>query len=325
MKIKYFIGPMSKNVVDACVEYISTTENNIGFIPSRRQVEYNGGYVNNWTTKQFKDYICNTSAYLVRDHAGPGQGLYDDDGFKSLEKDCEFMDMIHIDPWKKYPDYESGLLWTLDMIRFCYERNPTITYEVGTEQSIRKFEANELDRFLQDLRSTLKDNQYQQIRYCVVQSGTSLKENINTGLYDSQRLEQMIQITKKHNLLSKEHNGDYLPPHLIKEKMSIGLDSINIAPEFGQIEIKTYLEQIEKNEPDLIECLWEICYNSNRWKKWVDNTFNPIKQKKELINICGHYVLSSDEFLAKIRPAFRGIDEEIKNNVKLKLEKLYFG
>ena len=35
---------MSKNVVDSIIEF----GGELGFIPSRRQVDYNGGYVNNW-------------------------------------------------------------------------------------------------------------------------------------------------------------------------------------------------------------------------------------------------------------------------------------
>ena len=48
---KFYIGPMSKNVVDSIIEFTGETNNKIGFVPSRRQVEYNGGYVNNSTTE----------------------------------------------------------------------------------------------------------------------------------------------------------------------------------------------------------------------------------------------------------------------------------
>ena len=78
--VKYFIGPMTKNVVDAILEFSEETENVIGFIPSRRQVEYDGGYVNNWTTKEFSEYV-NGRLPIKRDHSGPGQGYTDDDGF----------------------------------------------------------------------------------------------------------------------------------------------------------------------------------------------------------------------------------------------------
>ena len=61
--------------------------------------------------------------------------------------------------------------------------------------------------------------------------------------------------------------------------MQLGLDSINIAPEFGLIETNTYLD----NEID-IEKFWKICYDSNRWVKWVSKDFNPVINKIELIS-----------------------------------------
>ena len=74
--MKYFIGPMSKNVVDTIIEFCNQTNNRIGLIPSRRQVEWDGGYVNNWTTKNFSEYVTRKSNLITlqRDHSGPGQG-----------------------------------------------------------------------------------------------------------------------------------------------------------------------------------------------------------------------------------------------------------
>ena len=128
------------------------------------------------------------------------------------------------------------------------------------------------------------------------------------------KLIQMINVCKKHNVISKEHNGDYIPASLIKEKMSLGLDSINIAPEFGLIETQTYID----NGID-IDKFWKICYESKRWEKWVDSNFDPFTQKEELIKICGHYVLSHPDFL-KIKP---NIDDIIKLNIKNKLNELH--
>jgi len=309
---KYYIGPMSKNVVDAILEYCDETGNMIGLIPSRRQVEYNGGYVNDWTTETFSKYA--DKLLLKRDHSGPSQGYTDDDGFDSLAYDCKHLDMIHIDPWKQYPSYEDGLSWTVKMIKFCYIQNPNVEFEVGTEESIRKFEAKELDILLTDLELSLSTKEYRQIKYIVIQSGTSLKETSNTGDYDKERLVSMITVANNHDLLSKEHNGDYIPTRLIKEKFSLGLDAINIAPEFGLIETQSYLD----NGID-VEQFYTICYNSKRWEKWVDEKFNPYTQKLELIKICGHYVLSTPEFL-NIKP---NIDNIIKLNIKQKLNNLY--
>tara|TARA_R110002050_G_scaffold32108_1_gene82787 strand:+ start:1 stop:945 length:945 start_codon:yes stop_codon:yes gene_type:complete len=313
MNPKYFIGPMSKNIVDAIIEFCNETNNQIGLIPSRRQVEGDGGYVNNWTTEQFSEYT-KMKLVLKRDHAGPGQGYNDDDGYKSLEEDCKFFNTIHIDPWKKYPKYEEGLQWTIDMITFCYNLNRSITYEIGTEEAIRRFDSTELDMLLNDLHVKLEEDIFNQIKYLVIQSGTSLKGNTNTGEYDKTRLLDMVKIAKSWNLISKEHNGDYIPVELIKEKMSLGLDSINIAPEFGLIETQTYLN----NGIDL-DKFWKICYDSKRWEKWVSSKFDPFTQKEELIKICGHYILSNPEF-QKIKP---NIDNLIKSNIKKKLNELF--
>ena len=154
------------------------------------------------------------------------------------------MDIIHIDPWKKYPSYADGLKHTIAMIEYCFKENPKIKFEVGTEESIRRFEPLELDNLMNDLEKKLSPAIFDNIQYLVIQSGTSLKENENTGKYDQSRLEDMINI-QKNNVLSKEHNGDYMPEKLINEKMSLGLDSINIAPEFGLIETETYLDKIK--------------------------------------------------------------------------------
>ena len=74
--IKYFIGPMSENVVNSVIEFTAQENIEIGFIPSRRQVDYNGGYVNNWNTQEFSKYVRSKSSKIVicRDHGGENQG-----------------------------------------------------------------------------------------------------------------------------------------------------------------------------------------------------------------------------------------------------------
>jgi hypothetical protein len=323
MKTKYFIGPMSKNIVDTIIEFCNETDNNIGLIPSRRQVEWDGGYVNKWTTKDFTDYVKSKTnkILLVRDHSGPGQGQIDDGGYESLTEDCKYLDLIHIDPWKKYPSFNLGLKETIRMIEHCYELNPNIQYEIGTEEAIRRFEPYELSDLVHQLKSRLEPEVFNQIKYLVIQSGTSLKGTTQTGNYDSTRLKEMIEVCKQNNLISKEHNGDYIPVSIIKEKFNLGLDSINIAPEFGLIETQTYLNEIEDNV--LLEKYFQICYNSKKWEKWVNSDFDPYTQKQDLIKICGHYVLSYPEFIEEIKNKLPNIDTKIKNNIKNKLNELY--
>lgn len=82
---KYYIGPMSKNVVDCVIKH--GQQYSIGLIPSRRQVDYCGGYVNNWDTKTFSEYVrsSNSSVLLCRDHGGQNQGQEEDDGSESFK------------------------------------------------------------------------------------------------------------------------------------------------------------------------------------------------------------------------------------------------
>jgi hypothetical protein len=131
----------------------------------------------------------------------------------------------------------------------------------------------------------------------------------------------MIEVARSYDMLSKEHNGDYIPAEVIKEKFSLGLDAINIAPEFGLIETLTYLKEIE--DVTLFNRFWQICYDSKRWVKWVNSDFNPEVNRKELIKICGHYVLSNPEFINEIKSQFPGIDEKVKQNITNKLNELY--
>ena len=304
---------MSKNVVDSIIEF----DGNFGFIPSRRQVDYNGGYVNSWTTGEFATYV-NGRVPIERDHGGIGQGYKHDDGIESFMHDCRYFDKIHIDPWKEYQDFDKGLQETIDCINFIYlvMEKKKIKFEVGTEESIRRFEVVELENLLRHLEFELLPEIFENIEYVVVQSGVGLdlgKQN-NTGTFDFDRLEKMIGVCKKFGKKSKEHNGDYLSNDEYKVRFEMGLDSINIAPEFGQIETLCYLEEMGED----IDEYYNICYESKRWEKWVDKDFVPEDNKKELIEICGHYVFSDESFL-DIKP---DIDDKIKKVIKEKLRSL---
>ena len=82
MNPKLFIGPMSKEIVDAVIDYPAP----LGLIPSRRQVDHESGYVNGWVTETFCEYVRSRTdnVLLVRDHCGPNQGYHIDNGIESF-------------------------------------------------------------------------------------------------------------------------------------------------------------------------------------------------------------------------------------------------
>ena len=74
------VGPMSKNCVDATIELADQYKTPLMLIASRRQIDseqFGGGYVENWSTKKFADYVrskdINQNIILARDHGGPWQ------------------------------------------------------------------------------------------------------------------------------------------------------------------------------------------------------------------------------------------------------------
>jgi len=79
--MKFFIGVMSKNVIDNVIKFATENNEDITLIPSRRQIDYDGGYVNNWTTAEFISYIKekNKNIKIERDHSGHSQGTNEDD------------------------------------------------------------------------------------------------------------------------------------------------------------------------------------------------------------------------------------------------------
>ena len=149
--MKYWIGPMSKNVVDAVID----SEGDFGFIPSRRQVDYNGGYVNNWTTGEFAKYV--NGRVLIQRSWWYRARLYYDGGYVFYD-DSKYFDILHIDPWKWYSKFEDGLQQTIDYINYVYLvlENKDIKFEVGTEESIKRFEHYELEKLLSELEKSLK-------------------------------------------------------------------------------------------------------------------------------------------------------------------------
>lgn len=323
--MNFCFGPMTKNVVDTMIQFsLEHSEKEFSFIPSRRQIEYNGGYVNDWNTADFTKYVKekNNKIVIERDHSGPNQGLFEDDGFESLTNDAKHLDIIHIDPWKKYSNIDEGINSTVKMINHYYAINPNLLYEICTEEAIRPFSVEEIDYIVQEIKNKLDETIFLKIKYLVIQCGTKLSERKNTGEFDENKLSEMLSISKKYNMIAKEHNGDWVSLSTIKRKYELGLTCINIAPEFGEIETSIILNRIKKSSLDDYNKFYEICFQSGKWKKWVTSDFDHENKKDDLILICGHYNLTNPEFI-EIKKKYSNIDNEIKQSIYDKLLELY--
>ena len=305
---RLFVGPMSKEIVDVVLEY-SQKKNTLGLIPSRRQVEHSGGYVNNWSTNQFAQYVRHRSdsVCLVRDHGGPSQGNTKDDGLESFSQDinCNF-DILHIDPWKECSTIDEGVEKTLSLIQYCESKRHNINFEVGTEESIFPYSALDLDKFLGRLRSSLGDK-FDLIKFAVIQSGVQISGTENTGKFDPRRLEKMVKVVKNHGLLSKEHNGDYLSSSKIQTRAALGLDSINIAPEFGVAQTKILLNRGLISIKDAVK----TCKEVDKFSKWIPKNLRDDPPDQLVVEVSGHYCFTKDPFAKNISM----ILDELKNQL----------
>ena len=157
-----FVGPMSKNLVDAAIKFVYDFKTFLPLIASRRQIDYNGGYVNNWTTQEYVKYVKDRDPMhriiLCRDHGGPNQGnvkflnIEDaiEDAKKSFAVDIESgFDIIHIDTVKIKLDFfpdDNVILEGSKMMNSLFElysycsdfsvnKKDNIEFEIGMEST----------------------------------------------------------------------------------------------------------------------------------------------------------------------------------------------
>lgn len=313
MKIsKVSVGPMSKEIIDVACRYANERKVSLTLIPSRRQVDWDGGYIG-LTSSEIVQYVKERSDWvkIQRDHGGPHQGEVDDVGFDSLYWDAKLFNSIHIDPFK-LKNFSRSVYATVGYIDFCSKVNPLIEFEVGTEEAIFPYRPHELGSMLHHLRERLSKGAWERIKTVCIQCGTALLGTDNVGEYDAERLYSMVKVCKQYGKSSKEHNGDYVSDDVIKEKLSSGLDAINIAPEFGKMQTEVYLQRFS---PQQFDQWFEICHNSMKWKKWVEESFNPFESdetRTKLIKVCGHYTFNLDSFHA-LKVSAGNIQEELKD------------
>jgi hypothetical protein len=302
---------MSKNIVDAVLEL---NDSRFGLLPTRRQIDFNSGYVNGWNTKSFYEYVksINPNIILERDHSGPLQGSVEDFGYETYTHDVNYFDIIHIDIWKYTTNVLKGVKETVDALKYMYYLNPNIKFEILTEEAIKPFSENDWISITEYLLNNLTKNEFDSIVYIVIQSGVGLDliNRKNTGIFDLEKLKKQSFVVKSFGKKTKEHNGDYLSIDEIRIRFENGLDSLNIGPEIAQIETLTYLEHMKEKE---INEFYKICLDSKKWERWVPDNFD-FNDKKKLIQICGHYCFSMYD-LPKI-------DNIVKENIKNKLNSL---
>jgi len=346
------VGPMSKNCVDATIEIANEKKVPIMMIASRRQIdskEFGGGYVNNWDTKKFSEYVKkkdkNKLITLCRDHGGPWQNTLEikkklnsikamNSAKRSYMEDIDAgFKIIHIDTCLSLSGTEKSKKKTLnrlfELYKFCSDyaknKNKNIFFEIGTEeQSGTTNTQKELEETLYKTINYCKKNKLKKPTFVVIQSGTRVMEMRNVGTFEAPfrveneipaeiQIPKMIEICKKYNVLMKAHNTDYLSNEALNYYPRLGISAANIAPEFGVVESKKILEIMDKLElKSLKNSFIQLSLESYKWKKWM------IKDSKasnlDKATISGHYIFSEEKFL-KIKQQLEDILKQKSQNL----------
>lgn len=338
------IGPLSCNLIDVSVEFANENKVPLVFVASRRQIECSelgGGYVNNWSTQQFVEYVQKKKSeyiFFERDHGGPWQGVYEvekgldvNESMKVAKKSYEVdidsgFDILHIDPTipinREVLKYETILSRLFELYghisEYSASKNKKIFIELGTEEQNGSYtDLDKLEDFLNEVDKFAQKNKFTKPTFVVIQTGAKVVETRNIGMFERgthhdrrhliKNIKDSAAIADKYNLKIKEHNADYLSLDNLCLRPQIGIHAANIAPEFGHIETKSliYLLSNFGNAYDY-ENYIEIVHASKKWEKWILPESNLKKSEKAIL--AGHYC-SSDMRI-----------EEIKNNLKKELK-----
>jgi len=355
------VGPMSKNCVDASIELSEKYRVPLMLIASRRQVDseqFGGGYVENWTSQQFADYVIEKdigkNIILARDHGGPWQNDLEKNQSMNLKdamesaKDSYRADidagfhMLHIDPSvdiHSQPNVDEILERVYELYDFCWsyakQKNQDVIFEIGTEeQSGSTNSQEELEYTLQKMRKFCNVNKFPYPSFVVIQAGTRVMETQNVGSFDSPirvanelppeiQIPRMIDICNKYGIFMKEHNTDYLSTESLRWQPRLGIHAANIAPEFGVAETRAFVKILqETSQLELLEQFLAVSYSSMKWKKWMLKGTDATDFDRSII--AGHYVFSTDECIDikdQARLKVSNLDALLKNEVKISIQR----
>lgn len=355
------VGPMSKICVDATIELANENRVPLILIASRRQIdseEFGGGYVNNWTTQQFADYVLDKDKsgriILARDHGGPWQNEKEkaanyglrkamDSAKRSYARDIDAgFQILHVDPSvdpHSTPSVEETLERLFELYEFCWSyarrMGRELLFEVGTEeQSGSTNTPEELKYTLSEIEKFCAKNHLPFPAFVVVQTGTRVMEMRNVGSFASPvrvanelaaeiQLPMMIDICRSHDIYMKQHNTDYLDDESLRWHPRLGIHAANVAPEYGVAETKALVSTMrEHGLNDLADRFIALSLASGKWKKWMLQNTKATDLDRAMIS--GHYVFATEEGVgiradAAKRLAAKGVDLEAVLKKEVKL------
>ncbi len=253
-------------------------------------------------------------------------------------------DLIHVDPTVDISipkgetiKIETVAERTLELIEHCEKfrvKNgfPRIAYEVGTEEVHGGLaDMKVFTLFLDLLKKGLKDKDLKDVWPCFVvgKVGTDL----HTSTFDPEMAKLLTKTVKPYGSVIKGHYSDNVSNP--QDYPLSGMGAANIGPEFTEKEYEALMEldQIEKQlftegkiakSAELKSKLWKAVIDSDRWKKWLNESENPndfysnSRERQEwLIKTGCRYIWENPEVLASRSKLFYHLESNGINATKI--------
>ena len=300
IKANLGIGPMSSETIEAVFKYSNSYKKELMLIASKNQIDYNQGYVNNWTTKKYYDFVKEMrkkypdgQVKICRDHCGPGfNGKYGiEDTYSTIRADIENgFNLIHIDFCHLIGSQEEKLKESKMAVEYALKLNPNIALEIGTDDNLGiEFELNHLKTLEREVDFFLD---FCSPEFYVVQTGSLIKEINQIGRFNKSFIKEANELLKSRGIKLKEHNADYLSKEEIIQRRGL-VDAMNIAPQLGVIQTLLVLTKC-LSYGIRTDNFIEETYNEEKWKKWMHKNSPENKFLCEII--AGHYHFASEKY-----------------------------
>lgn len=298
-QFKLGVGPMSPEIVDACLKYSHYHNFPLMFIASRNQVDYNAGYAFN--TEDLVNFIKSHKYYnqdrikICRDHCGPYFADIDKSRtYSDIIKSCKLtiqndinakFDLLHIDVSRTESEKQNAL--ASELIEYALSLNPNIALEFGSEDNTGQ---NLYDTLVTVDKQILFAKKYKNnIKFLVNQTG-SLTKHTQVGFFNQDLCAEIASKIHNAGFLLKEHNADYLNVNQVKLHKETGVDAINIAPQLGYTH-SYILNRLSYNYKKEMNQFKQYVLEKNLWQKWVADS---VQDDETKFLVSAHYFLNSE-------------------------------
>ncbi|MDP8216724.1 MAG: class II D-tagatose-bisphosphate aldolase, non-catalytic subunit [Candidatus Kaelpia imicola] len=323
--------------------------------------EFGGGYVEGWNQERFVGFVrqrmqelgaSDVPVYFYRDHSGPWQR---DEEFREAISAEEAMqrakmslladlkagfNVLHIDASRSPHSSECVELGkvqemlmlqrTVELIEYvenqrCTLGLPAIQYEVRGERKYWDQSMIEItERFLVSLKRLLELRGLNQdlIGFVTVNPSPLRERGTSQAVLDEDFVQRLAASINEQGYYVKYHNGDFMDPSDREKLSSLGVYTLNVAPEVPVVQTRALLaladeetrilENVANNglvPSHLREVITEAVFLDGRWKKWVpltegwseEDVRSDHAKLKEVVEFNAHYSYGDSEVQGALR------------------------